>query len=39
MSEKTLEHVRRTVDTWPALSNEQRDRLALLLRGGANESV
>ena len=29
------EHIRRVVDEAPPLSDEKRDRLALLLRGGA----
>ncbi len=29
------EYVRQLVDTWPPLTDEQRDRLALLLRGTA----
>lgn len=28
------EYIRRTVDDAPALTNEQRDRLAALIRGG-----
>ena len=31
------EYVRRVVDTAPALSDEQRDRLALLLRAGGRD--
>ena len=30
------DHIRRTVDTAPPLSAEQRDRLAILLRGGSD---
>lgn len=30
----TATHIKRVVDEWPALTAEQRDRLALLLRGG-----
>ena len=32
---KLEDYIRRTVDTAPPLTPEQRDRLALLLRGGA----
>ena len=28
------EHIARTVDAWPPLTDEQRDKLATLLRGG-----
>lgn len=31
---KLADHIQRTVNAAPDLSNEQRDRLALLLRGG-----
>lgn len=34
-AERLEEHIRRIVDEWPPLNAEQRDRLALLLRGGA----
>ncbi len=30
------ETIRETVDSWPPLTPEQRDRLALLLQGGAS---
>jgi hypothetical protein len=33
-AERLALYIRRTVDTAPPLSPEQRDRLALLLRGG-----
>lgn len=31
---KLAEYIKRAVAAWPPLTNEQRDRLALLLRGG-----
>lgn len=31
---KLEDHIREVVDGWPPLSPEQRDRLAILLRGG-----
>jgi hypothetical protein len=34
-AERLADHIRRTVDAAPPLTAEQRDRLALLLRGGA----
>ena len=34
-AEKLAAYIRRTVDAAPPLTTEQRDRLALLLRGGA----
>lgn len=34
-AERLAEHIRRTVEVAPPLTPEQRDRLALLLRGGA----
>ena len=34
-AERLAEHIKRTVDNAPPLTQEQRDRLALLLRGGA----
>ena len=34
-AEKLAAYIRRTVDDAPPLTAEQRDRLALLLRGGA----
>ncbi len=33
-AERLAEYIRETVDAAPALSAEQRDRLALLLQGG-----
>lgn len=36
---KLADYIRRTVDAAPTLTTEQRDRLALLLRGGANEAA
>lgn len=33
-AERLAEHIKRTVDAAPPLTVEQRDRLALLLRGG-----
>lgn len=33
-AERLADHIKRTVDAAPPLSAEQRDRLALLLRGG-----
>lgn len=33
-AEKLADHIARTVDAWPPLTPEQRDRLAVLLRGG-----
>lgn len=34
-AEKLAEQIRRTIETAPPLTAEQRERLALLLRGGA----
>ena len=34
-AERMAEYIRKTVDAAPPLSVEQRERLALLLRGGA----
>jgi hypothetical protein len=34
-AERLEDYIRRTVDDAPALSPEQRDKLALLLRGGS----
>ena len=34
-AERLAEHIRLTVEAAPPLTAEQRDRLALLLRGGA----
>jgi hypothetical protein len=31
---KMADSIKRAVATWPPLTNEQRDRLAMLLRGG-----
>jgi hypothetical protein len=33
-AERLADHIRQTVDSWPELQPDQRDRLALLLRGG-----
>lgn len=33
-AERLAEHIRRTVEAAPRLTDAQRDRLALLLRGG-----
>ena len=33
--ERLADHIRRTVDAAPPLTVEQRDRLAMLLRGGS----
>jgi hypothetical protein len=33
-AERLAEYIKRTVDAAPELTDEQRDRLALLLRGG-----
>lgn len=33
-AERLAEHIRKTVEAAPPLTPEQRDRLALLLRGG-----
>lgn len=30
---RLADHIRQTVESWPALKPEQRDRLAVLLRG------
>lgn len=35
-AERLEEHIRRLVDEAPPLTPAQRDRLAVLLRGGAN---
>ncbi len=34
-AERLAEHIRKAVDSAPPLTAEQRDRLAVLLRGGA----
>lgn len=34
-AERLEDYIARTVDAAPSLTDEQRDRLALLLRGGA----
>ena len=33
------EHITKTVAEWPPLTPDQRDRLAVLLRGGAHDSA
>lgn len=38
-AEALADHIKRTVDAAPPLTVEQRDRLALLLRGGANDAA
>lgn len=38
-AERLEEHIALTVASWPPLTTEQRDRLALLLRGGANDAA
>lgn len=35
-AERLADHISRLVDEWPPLDRGQRDRLALLLRGGAS---
>lgn len=34
-AERLAEHIKTTVDAWPPLTADQRDRLSLLLRKGA----
>jgi hypothetical protein len=38
-AERLADYIRRTVDSAPPLSAEQRDRLALLLRGGSDAAA
>lgn len=38
-AEKLEAHIRDVVDTAPPLTREQRDRLALILRGGAADAA
>lgn len=38
-AQRLADHIRRTLDTAPPLTPEQRDRLALLLRPTAGESA
>jgi hypothetical protein len=38
-AERLEDYLRRTVDAAPPLSAEQRDRLALLLRGGSDAAA
>lgn len=35
-TERLADYIRRVVDEAPPLTNEQRDRLAILLRGGGS---
>ncbi len=36
-TERLAEYIKRTVDAAPPLTEDQRDRLALLLRGGSDD--
>ena len=38
-AERLADYIRQTVDAAPPLTPDQRDRLALLLRGGANDAA
>lgn len=38
-AEGLAEHIAKTVAEWPPLTTAQRDRLALLLRGGADDAA
>lgn len=38
-TERLADHIARTVSEWPPLTPAQLDRLAILLRGGANDAA
>lgn len=38
-AERLEDHIRAVVDSAPPLTPEQRDRLSLVLRGGANDAA